>query len=412
MTHEGSMAHRHDQTARALHTHPPSFEQDQRIQQIFSTVNAILSRDGQCASRALSMRTYSVLPLNERVGLIEWMDGTAPLMSLITKVAAAPAAARGRQPENALMQADALFRGENQPLARGQVPKWISRSRAETVALLARTHALVPLGLLSRGIESLATGAESYLGMRSNFSRSLAALTIVGHILGIGDRHSDNFMVETRSGRVVGIDFGHAFGSATFLLPQPELVGVRLTRQLTSFLRPLDAGVLLKCHMTHVLRALRAGREELLRVMDVFVSEPQVNWGKHAKKLSQQQRSSLEVADSSHASHASQRSSGPSEEDNDDESVWVRSRMASVTAKLNGGHAAHVTVGELKLSAHKLVQAHVATLSDAVLGPEGSRRRALPAAGLTAEQQVDVLVELATDPNVLGRTYHGWKPWL
>ena len=45
---------------------------------------------------------------------------------------------------------------------------------------------------------------------------------------------------------MVGIDFGHAFGSATYLLPQPELMGVRLTRQLTSFLRPLESGVLLK----------------------------------------------------------------------------------------------------------------------------------------------------------------------
>jgi len=52
--------------------------------------------------------------------------------------------------------------------------------------------------------------------------------------------------VEEATGRVVGIDFGHAFGSATYLLPQPELMGVRLTRQLTSFLRPLESGVLLK----------------------------------------------------------------------------------------------------------------------------------------------------------------------
>jgi hypothetical protein len=35
----------------------------------------------------------------------------------------------------------------------------------------------------------------------------------------IGDRHASNFMYEEKSGRLVGIDFGHAFGSATTLLP-------------------------------------------------------------------------------------------------------------------------------------------------------------------------------------------------
>ena len=92
-------------------------------------------------------------------------------------------------------------------------------------------------------------------------------------------------MVEEATGRVVGIDFGHAFGSATHQLSQPELMGVRLTRQLTSFLRPLDSGVLLKGHMVLVLRTLRAQRDELLRVMDVFVSEPNVDWAKQARTL-------------------------------------------------------------------------------------------------------------------------------
>lgn len=41
------------------------------------------------------------------------------------------------------------------------------------------------------------------------------------------------------SGTLVGIDFGYAFGSATQLLPVPELVPFRLTRQLTSCMLPL-----------------------------------------------------------------------------------------------------------------------------------------------------------------------------
>ena len=32
--------------------------------------------------------------------------------------------------------------------------------------------------------------------------------------------------------------------------------------------------------------------------------------------------------------------------------------------------------------------------------------------GLTVEQQIDALVEQATDENILARTWKGWRPWL
>ena len=58
----------------------------------------------------------------------------------------------------------------------------------------------------------------------------------VGHVRawgqGIGDRHLDNFLLHQPTGRVVGIDFGHAFGSATYLLPVPELMGARIAPAL------------------------------------------------------------------------------------------------------------------------------------------------------------------------------------
>lgn len=37
------------------------------------------------------------------------------------------------------------------------------------------------------------------------------------YILGIGDRHLGNMLVSDRSGKLLPIDFGHAFGSAHHL---------------------------------------------------------------------------------------------------------------------------------------------------------------------------------------------------
>jgi DNA-dependent protein kinase catalytic subunit len=80
-----------------------------------------------------------------------------------------------------------------------------------------------------------------YLAIRSNFARTLAAFNICSYIVGIGDRHLENFLLDLNtcalpssppssppgpdadlpSGELIGIDFGHAFDSATVVLPMP-----------------------------------------------------------------------------------------------------------------------------------------------------------------------------------------------
>ena len=47
-----------------------------------------------------------------------------------------------------------------------------------------------------------------------------------------------------------------------------------------------------------------------------------------------------------------------------------------------------------------------------VLGHEDSKRAMLPNTGLSVEQQVAALIDQATDPNILGRTWVGWEPWM
>lgn len=61
----------------------------------------------------------------------------------------------------------------------------------------------------------MSSSPEAFLSLRSHFVRSHALLCLSHWLLGIGDRHLSNFMVNTESGGIIGIDFGHAFGSAT-----------------------------------------------------------------------------------------------------------------------------------------------------------------------------------------------------
>jgi len=75
--------------------------------------------------------------------------------------------------------------------------------------------ACVPTDLLRRAFLQLSSCPEAFLTLRTHCVRTLAALCMCQYVLGIGDRHLSNFMVDLHSGGLIGIDFGHNFGTAT-----------------------------------------------------------------------------------------------------------------------------------------------------------------------------------------------------
>lgn len=107
--------------------------------------------------------------------------------------------------------------------------------------------------ILKQYLIQLAASPEAFIFLRNNFAYSLGAISIVGYLLGIGDRHLENIMVDKKRGTLLAIDFGHAFGSATELLPVPEMTPFRLTRQLVGALEPLGVKGILEVIMVHTL---------------------------------------------------------------------------------------------------------------------------------------------------------------
>lgn len=75
--------------------------------------------------------------------------------------------------------------------------------------------------------------SEHWLERRATYTRSLAVNSMVGHILGLGDRHPSNVLLERSTGKVVHIDFGDCFEVAMHREKFPEKVPFRLTRMLT-----------------------------------------------------------------------------------------------------------------------------------------------------------------------------------
>lgn len=53
---------------------------------------------------------------------------------------------------------------------------------------------------------------------RLAYTRSVATTSIVGHVLGLGDRHSSNILMDSKTGEVIHIDLGIAFDQVGFVL--------------------------------------------------------------------------------------------------------------------------------------------------------------------------------------------------
>ena len=66
---------------------------------------------------------------------------------------------------------------------------------------------------------------------QQNYIKSVAASSMIGYVLGIGDRHVQNILIDKLTGEVIHIDFGIAFEMGKNL-PTPETVPFRLTRDI------------------------------------------------------------------------------------------------------------------------------------------------------------------------------------
>ncbi|NWI56935.1 PRKDC kinase, partial [Calyptomena viridis] len=57
--------------------------QDQRIEQLFDVMNIILSQDAACSQRNMQLKTYQVIPMTTRLGLIKWLENTCTLKEFL-----------------------------------------------------------------------------------------------------------------------------------------------------------------------------------------------------------------------------------------------------------------------------------------------------------------------------------------
>ncbi len=100
---------------------------------------------------------------------------------------------------------------------------------------------------------------------------------MVGHVLGLGDRHGHNILLDSKTGEVVHIDLGVAFEMGR-VLPVPELVPFRMTRDIEDGMGITKTeGVFRRC-CEYTLDAMREDTYSIMTVLDVLRYDPLHSW--------------------------------------------------------------------------------------------------------------------------------------
>jgi FKBP12-rapamycin complex-associated protein len=120
--------------------------------------------------------------------------------------------------------------------------------------------------------------SEAWLIRRTQYTRSLAVMSVVGYILGLGDRHPSNLMLNRKTGKILHIDFGDCFEVAMQREKFPEKVPFRLTRMLVQAMEVSGIEGTFRLTCEAVMSVLRDNGDSLMATLEAFVHDPLVSW--------------------------------------------------------------------------------------------------------------------------------------
>lgn len=195
------------------------------IMLILDSANVLMNANKECRKRELAAKTHLIIPCGG-VGVIEWIDHTRSLYSIFKQWQ------RQSNPE-APRPRDIWASKINSALKTRGVGK-IERRNWPRDAFMDVFNGLIdetPIDLVSTYLLVTSANPQIWLSKTRTFTRSTAVMCILGYMIGLGDRHLDNILIDSTSGSLVHVDFNVAFDKG-LTLGVPECVPFRLTRCL------------------------------------------------------------------------------------------------------------------------------------------------------------------------------------
>ncbi|XP_058811557.1 serine/threonine-protein kinase Smg1 [Topomyia yanbarensis] len=255
---------------------------DERIMQFLSIANLMMTKSIDCNGNITYYRAehYSVIPLGPRSGLINWVDNTVPIFSLYKKWQQREALQKKDKP-GVTSRPSELYYQKLTPLLQKHGLKTSDNRKDWPVQALKQVvkelQSETPRDLLAKELWCHSTTAAAWRQVVRNYSLSVAVMSVIGYIIGLGDRHLDNVLVKLASGEIVHIDYNVCFEKGK-TLRVPERVPFRMTPNLEEALGITGIEGTFRLACEHVLKSLKKGRETLLTLLEAFVYDPLVDW--------------------------------------------------------------------------------------------------------------------------------------
>ncbi|CEM08834.1 unnamed protein product [Vitrella brassicaformis CCMP3155] len=237
-------------------------KQDERVMQVFGLINDLLLSHSEASQRDLAIARYAVVPLSTNSGLIEWVPHCDTLHSLIKMY---------RDANNITLSLE-------HNLMKSMYAKCDDLCLLQKVEVFQYALDCTSGEDLEKMLWLQSSSSEVWLARRTVYCRSLAVMSMVGYILGLGDRHPSNLMLTRSSGRVVHIDFGDCFEVAALRERFPEKIPFRLTRMLLNALEisGVEGNFRHTCEL--VMGVLRSSKDTLMAMLEAFVDDPLITW--------------------------------------------------------------------------------------------------------------------------------------
>lgn len=203
---------------------------------------------------------FAVVPLSHNAGLLSWFERGDTLQTII-------------RTERAL---------HNVPLdLEIKIQSAFSPATTKGSLTIMQQVELFELALEASNAQDMATilwrksnSCLTWIERRTAYARSLATTSMVGHVLGLGDRHPSNVLQDRLTGEMVHIDFGDCFEAAMERSAYPEKQPFRLTRQLVNCLGPSKVEGSFRICSQYVMAILRENKDSIEAVFAAFLHDP------------------------------------------------------------------------------------------------------------------------------------------
>lgn len=383
--------------------------QDERVMQLFGLVNTLLVNEPETSGRNLTIQRYAVIPLSTNSGLIGWVPHCDTLHTLIKDY---------REKRKVVLNI------EHRLMLR-MTQDYEHLTLMQKVEVFEHALNITQGDDLARLLWLKSPNSEVWFERRTNYTRSLATMSMVGYVLGLGDRHPSNLMLDRLSGKILHIDFGDCFEVAMTREKYPEKIPFRLTRMLINAMEVTGIEGTYRMTCEKVMHVLRKNKDSLMAVLEAFIYDPLLDWrlvdGKaKLRTKTKQVNSNASRPDSTVASHDATNLMA----------TQAQLDQQQAEASVNGvnqhhNHNSAINVHHSPPSMHNFAGGAAAT--SAAGPPETMNSKALvvvnrvrdkltgrdfdPNLTFDVPNQIDLLIKQATSNENLCQCYIGWCPF-